>query len=149
MIIKSTRKIGWCVLSVLLIPAAHGCGGSSDGVSRAAVKGSARLDGKPIQQGTISFFPTRETKGPVVGALISEGQYELPRSKGPVIGWNQVQISWRRKTGRKIEAGSPAPPGHMVDEITEAVPAQFNSESTLEREIQDKKNVLDFNLISE
>ena len=139
----------WCVLLILLSLASQGCDGRTDGLSRGAVRGRIQLDGTPIEQGHISFYPIRDTKGPVVGSRISAGKYSLSSSAGPVIGWNRLEISWKRKTGRKVPAGTPRPAGSMVDEITEAVPAKYNTESTLEHEVKAGKNVFDFDLLSE
>ena len=139
----------WCLLLIPLSLATQGCSGRTDGLSRGSVRGRIQLDGTPIKQGHISFFPIRETKGPVVGGSISGGKYSLSSSTGPVIGWNRMEISWKRATGRKVPAGPPRPPGSMVDEITEAVPPKYNSRSTLEREVKAGKNVFDFDLRSE
>jgi hypothetical protein len=45
--------------------------------------------------------------------------------------------------------GSPHPPNIMTDEVVEAVPARYNAESTLEHEIEDRKTVIDLDLVSE
>ena len=47
-------------------------------------------------------------------------------------GKYRVEISWRKPTGRKIPS---ADPGVIIDETREAVPAKYNSESTLTVEI--------------
>lgn len=139
----------WCLLLILFSLVSQGCSGRTDGLSRGSVRGRIQLDGTPIEQGHISFYPIRDTKGPVVGGSISAGKYSLSSSTGPVIGWNRLEISWKRKTGRKVPAGSPRPAGSMVDEITEAVPEKYNTESTLEHEVKAGKNVFNLDLLSE
>ena len=139
----------WCLLLILFSLVSQGCSGRTDGLPRGSVRGIIQLDGTPIEQGHISFYPIRDTKGPVVGGTISAGKYSLSSSTGPVIGWNRMEISWKRKTGRKVPAGPPRPAGSMVDEITEAVPAKYNTESTLEHEVKAGKNVFDLDLLSE
>ena len=47
-------------------------------------------------------------------------------------GSYRVEISWRKPTGRKIAS---ADPGIMIDETREAVPAKYNTDSTLTVEI--------------
>ncbi len=139
----------WCLLLILFSLVSQGCSGRTDGLSRGSVRGRIQLDGTPIEQGHISFYPIRDTKGPVVGGTISAGKYSLSSSTGPVIGWNRIEISWKRKTGRKVPAGPPRPAGSMVEEITEAVPEKYNTESTLEHEVKAGKNVFDLDLLSD
>jgi hypothetical protein len=131
-----------------LISALAGCGGAAQGLRRAPVRGTIRLDGQPIEQGYISFYPIRQTKGPIVGVQISNGEFKVSKSKGPVVGWNRLVISSKRKSGKKIPMGSPHPPDVMTDEIVEAVPARYNTDSTLEHEIENRKNVIDLDLVS-
>jgi hypothetical protein len=138
----------FCLFSAAVCLLLAGCGGSS-GPQRGAVSGSVTLGGELVARGNINFVPIRDTKGPVVGGRINDGRYTLSRSEGPIVGWNRIEISWSRATGRQVPAGSPYPAGTMVDEITEAIPAQYNVSSTLEEEIEAKKNVLDFELATE
>ena len=140
---------GWRVAFVATICLVYGCGPGQSGPPRAPVQGIVNLDGETVANGTINFLPIRGSKGPVVGASIEEGEYQLSKSEGPVVGWNRVEIHWTRATGRKVEAGSPSPPGTMVDEISEAVPVQYNSQSTLEREVVAGNNTFNFDLIAE
>ncbi len=135
-------------LLVMLTCAAQGCSTSVKGPPRGAVTGTVRLDENPIADGHISFFPIKGTTGPVVGAVISSGGYAISESQGPVAGWNRVEISFTRKTGRSVPAGSPYPPGTMVDEIVEGIPARYNSQSTLTAEIKAGENELNFDLKS-
>lgn len=51
-----------------------------------------------------------------------------------------------RKTGRQIEAGPPAPPGKMADELERYIPASYNENSTLTREMSAGNNELHFHL---
>ena len=141
--------ISWYVACVAAVFLTHGCGPNQNGPPRAPIEGQVSLIGEPVANGNISFIPIRDAKGPVVAAKIEGGEYQLPKAKGPVVGWNRVEIRWSRPTGRQIEAGPPSAPGTMIDEITEAIPVQFNSQSTLEREILAENNSLDFDLPAE
>jgi hypothetical protein len=122
---------------------AIGCGRND-----VTVRGTVKLDGAPVEQGSISFFPTPGTTGPVAGGQISGGAYTITGSKVPAIGSHRIEIRSSRKTGKMVPAGSPAPPGSMVEEIAEAIPARYNSSSTLEREMMSGKNSLNFDLTS-
>jgi hypothetical protein len=124
---------------------ACGCGG---GDKRAAISGRVTLDGAAPEAGSISFQPIEGTKGPGAGAVITRGSYEIPRAQGPVAGVYRVEIHAQRKTGKKLPAGSPAPPGTMVDEVVEAVPARYNSPSTLRSEVKAGNNSLSYDLLS-
>jgi hypothetical protein len=129
---------------VFLLVCCWGCG-KSDGLDRAAVAGKVTLDGVPVATGTIVFYPTSDTKGPTTGGNIEEGKYSIAVAKGPIVGRNRVEIRATKKTGRKVQSPM-AQPGVMTDEIVESVPDRYNSNSTLEQEIQQGDNILDFNL---
>ena len=51
---------------VAMVLLCSGCG-RNDG--RVAVAGKTALDGTPIAEGMINFFPTGETKGPTAGGV--------------------------------------------------------------------------------
>tara|TARA_R110002111_G_scaffold227346_2_gene288956 strand:+ start:92927 stop:93448 length:522 start_codon:yes stop_codon:yes gene_type:complete len=125
-----------------------GCSQSaSDGPERAAVSGQVKFKGSPVEVGTITFAPASPNVGPSTGAKISGGTYSIPIDSGPVIGTNRVEITAYQKTGKKIEAGTPNPPGTMVDELKSIIPKEYNQKSTLTAQIEggDNKNI-DFDL---
>ena len=139
-----TARIALLSVVSVCVCLAPGCG-EHDGTS---IHGTVTLDGAPVEGGSINFFPTKGTEGPVVGAAISDGEYKISAPKGPPIGTHQIEIRSSGKTGRKVPAGSPHPPGTMFDEVAEMIPAQYNSNSTLEREVKAGKNTLHFDLKS-
>ena len=106
------------------------------------------LDGEPIEEGMIEFRPAGGNTGPVAGSSIRDGEYATDEPKGPVVGLNAIAINARKITGRKVQAPPPSPPGTMVDEIVEAVPARYNVETELSKEIAPGDNVFDFDLTS-
>lgn len=132
-----------CAVALLSLP---GCG-TRQGPERAAVEGQVTLDGKPVEQGAISFAPSGETQGMTAGGAITNGRFRIESDRGPVVGTNQVRINASAKTGRKVQAPM-SEPGVLTDEIVEAVPARFNSKSTLTRELKAGENRLDFELSS-
>ncbi|MEW4565888.1 hypothetical protein AB1K70_25450 [Bremerella sp. JC770] len=137
------------LLACLMVPLLVGCGFDNDGPIRAAVSGNVTFDGKPIENGVIEFIPNRQTAGPSAGARIENGYYDVPRAKGPVVGSYLVRISSKGPTGRRVSQGSQGVAGETVAEIGELIPANFNQKTTLEREIEAKQNVFDFDLESE
>jgi hypothetical protein len=124
--------------------ATAGCGGGN----RAAVRGKVTLDGQPVETGLISFIPAKGTKSPSAGAAIARGEYEVQGDNLPVPGSYRVEIKAQKKTGKKVPVGSPAPPGTMADETVEAIPARYNTKSTLREELKAGPNVLNFDLVS-
>ena len=122
-----------------------GCGGNS-GLDRAEVKGNVSFDGEPVAEGTISLIPEGGTKSPGGGGPIVDGKYVIDREKGPTPGTYLVHIHGRRKTGKEIPAGPPAPPGAMAPEIEQYIPPQFNTQTTLKIELESGSNTHDFSL---
>jgi len=135
------RTLGWWgLIGGLLV--LGGC--EASGLRRAAVSGTVRVDGQPLAEGSINFFPTEGTEGPTAGAPIVQGKYQIPRANGVTVGKNLVQIQANRKTGRKVP--NPMAPGTLTDEIVELLPPEYNTQSTLVRTIEPGSNVLDFDL---
>lgn len=132
------------LLCAMIVVCLIGCG--SSGPPRAAISGTVTLDGEPVSEGTIAFLPAADTKGASTGTEIKEGKYSISSANGPTYGKYKVQIHWSKKTGKQIEVGSPAPPGTMKDEVIEAIPAKYNTESTVEKEVKSAKEVFDFKL---
>ncbi len=130
--------------AALTIALCVGCG-KGDGLNRASVEGKVSLDGTAVEQGSIAFIPTGETKGPTAGGAIEKGRYSIPAAQGPAVGRYRVEIHAPRKTGKKVQAPM-APAGTMADEVVDAAPAQYNSKSTLEKEVKAGRNEIDFDL---
>ena len=76
------------VVAASLLPALHGCGGSSNRIS-----GSVAFDGRPVADGSITFIP-EDGKGPTDGSPIREGRYQI---KGITPGRKMVQIARAKK----------------------------------------------------
>jgi hypothetical protein len=123
-----------------------GCGPS--GPQRAEVSGIVTLDGQPVKEGSINFFPTDGNKGPEAGGEIKDGKYHIPRAQGPVLGANRVELRSFQKSGRRIQDPT-AKQGTLTEEITNVFPPQYNSESTLVKEIQQGKNDISFEIKSQ
>ena len=141
-----TRWRGRVVLVGLLIllgPVLCGCGGG--GLDRLPVAGSVTLDGNPLADGSITFIPTGE--GVTAGGKIADGQYEIPRSDGPVPGSHQVRINASEPTGETIID----PAGDIeVPQMRSLIPPKYNVQSELTAEVTaDGPNRFDFELSSQ
>ena len=134
-----------CVLSrniwLLLLLALLGCGHADN---RASVSGEVRLNGKPIEQGSINFFPAGGVMGPSTGGSVVTGAYQV--LGGVVIGKNRVEIQSAGKSGKKVK--SLMNPKELMDEIVELVPPKYNKKSELIVDVQPGKNKFDFELKS-
>ena len=94
------------------------------------VEGKVMLNGKALASGAIDFEPA-DSRGRVFGGDIKEGSYRIEVPTAQAQGTSLVRIVSPQPTGRKVPAGPPAAPGAMIDEIAEAVPAQYNINSSL------------------
>jgi hypothetical protein len=135
---SSSHFAGWLLLGLML-----GCGPA--GPTRAEVSGTVSLNGTPVSEGSINFFPTDGNKGPEAGGAIRDGKYHIPRAQGPVIGKNRVELRSFQKSGRMIQDPT-AKPGTMMEEITNVFPAEYNSNSTIVREIKPGQNTIEFEI---
>jgi hypothetical protein len=133
------------VYCLVLLTLAVGCG--KKGTNQGAISGTVKLDGKPVELGSILFTPIEGAKGSVTGGQIENGQYQLSGAAGVAVGWNRVEIRAMRKTGRMVPKPF-AQHGEMVEELTEAVPPRFNSESTLKAEVKAGDNTANFDVSS-
>jgi hypothetical protein len=121
-----------------------GCGKSQSNV--ATIAGEVKLDGQPLEQGSIRFLPMQGVEGSLASGEIVKGRYQITGKAGPAIGWNRVEINGSRKTGRMIP--KPFPEQDMIDERVEAVPPQFNTDSTLQFDVKPGENSADFEVTS-
>jgi hypothetical protein len=122
-------------LCLLVLPA---CG---DG--KLEVRGKVTFEGKPVE-GVISFEPA-DGQGPTSGGTITGGRYELTGTARVAPGQKIVRIRGTRKTGRKVPAM--AGPSPLVDDIERYIPARYNDQSQLQREVvAGKANEINFEL---
>jgi hypothetical protein len=115
----------------LAIVCSSGCGQS--GPPRGAIKGRVTIGGQPLANGRILFLPAQ---GPVVSAVIVNGDYQLSQSEGPIAGVNRVEVDAAMDLGFTIDdeaafaqrGGRPLPPS--------PVPPEFNRNSKLSIDIR-------------
>ncbi len=89
------------------------------------VRGTVTLDGKPVDDGSVSFQPP-DGNGPTAGASVKAGQFEVLTGLKP--GTYKVTVRGVVKTGRQQPAGPPLPPGTMIDEMVMYPPTGQNPE---------------------
>jgi hypothetical protein len=123
----------WCWSKVAAIAI---CLAISSGCAPAVrvVEGKVTLDGKALASGVIDFEPA-DSRGKLFGGDIKDGIYHIEIPPAQAQGTSVVRITSPQPTGRRVPAGPPAVAGAMIDEIAEAVPAQYNTRSTLKADL--------------
>jgi len=112
------------------------CAGCGDPNGRVPVEGRITLSGAPLDEGTIEFVSDQLR----TGAMISNGDYSIPKSQGLLPGKYKVKItSGDGKT--PIDAADDFIPGPTGANIVskERIPAEYNSKSTQEVTVEGNK----------
>jgi hypothetical protein len=118
---------------VLLVMSFAGCG--KTGSELAPVTGRITLDGKPLASADILFQPAG-SKPPSAGRTNADGRYELAYKRGVMggtVGSNSVRIT--------ISSDVVANPPN--------IPARYNNESELTKEVTSGPNEFNFDLTSD
>jgi hypothetical protein len=113
---------------------------------RSSVEGRVNYAGEPVDEGGgIAFLPTEDgaSAAPVraTGEILN-GRYRLDSRRGPTPGKYRVEITWQKRTGKKV----PGEAGHPKDETEQVIPPQYNEESKLTVVVQPGRNTIDFDL---
>jgi hypothetical protein len=140
------KRLRLLILFLLCLPFG-GCGG--DGLDRNSITGTITFDGKPVNEGFISFKPEPGTPCPDVAGQIKAGTFSIPKKDGPIAGSYTVGIMASAPTGRKLKAPMT---GKESDEMIQIIPAQYTgmtSKSVLTATIVKGKNVFNFDLVSD
>jgi hypothetical protein len=135
--------VGWFVpflmVGSLLLA---GCGGDDGG--RATVKGQVTFNGTPINDGAINLVPL-DSQGRRVGGSITNGTYELTgEQSGPVPGNYRVEVYGFEPMA--APAGAAAGDAEAESATRQFVPPQFNSQSTIELNVDSSEVEKDFAL---
>ena len=118
---------------VVMVMSFAGCG--KTGSKIAPVTGRITLDGKPLEKADILFQPDG-SKPPSSGRTIADGRYELAYKRGVMggtVGPNTVRIT--------ISSD--------VVENPPNIPARYNSESELTKEVKSGPNEFNFDLTTD
>lgn len=124
----------------LSLAALVGCGGG--GTKRASVGGTVSYDGKPIDNGSITFVPDGGGDRPKAGGSIRDGKYSIGATEGgPVPGKYKVEITWDKSAGKKLD-----PDIQGGTNTRQVLPEKFNKATTLTAEVKSGSNKIDFPL---
>ena len=105
--------------------------------------GTVRLDDEPLATGSIALEPIDGTPGPGGGGGINkDGKYEIKRGLHP----GRYRFEIRSTTTIRRQVRNPTIPSELVDEEVSVIPEQYNTKSTLIREVGPGSNVLHFDL---
>jgi hypothetical protein len=137
-----TRCVGRRAPAALALAAAlfvlSGCSGQP------SVSGTVAFNGQPVDGGIIVFIPEGPVGAKIASAQIVDGKFYIPSGEGPAVGKNRVEITWPKKTGKKVP--TPGDPGTEVDETVQVIPNQYNTGSTLSEEIKAGSNEFKYDL---
>jgi hypothetical protein len=132
-------------VALLLLP---GCFGGSNVPELAKVSGTITMDGKPLPDATVTFFPQSlqgdQAARPATGATDESGHYELHYStteSGARPGQYKVAVSTYRPEGEDRD-------GNEVPGSPETVPGVYNTQTTLSADVKVDGSPLDFKLQS-
>jgi hypothetical protein len=126
--------------AIAALIALQGCS-EATGPRTMRVWGDVSFNGKPVEEGSITFEPT-EDAAPAQGQ-IKAGHYDIPAESGPVADKAYlVRINAPVKTGKTIPniMGDGAP---TMDVMAESIPSMFNAKSSMKKTISreaDKNN---------
>ncbi len=118
----------------LVFATALGC--SPPGPPMGIVDGTVLLDGKPLPDGTISFFSVDQSKPPAAGTIV-DGRFRVEVPTGPV-----------RVTLHSVEIIRPAQLPEDEGDARERVPPQYNAASQLRLEVVPGDNPVTYELTS-
>lgn len=133
-----------CLTVVLVLT---GCSDQNGG--RVKVDGTVKLKGERLKDGTVSFEPL-DGQPSRATAVISAGEYSIPRANGLVPGKYLIRISaGDGKTAvNPVDPSQPPGPGGGSNVISkELVPADWNVKSNQERTVVgDGSNRFEFDI---
>jgi hypothetical protein len=112
-------KAGWAALALLALA---GCG---EGARMGDVSGAVTFDGKPVEDGAITFVPA-DGKSPTAGGAIKDGRYAV---RVP-LGEAKVVINGKKVIGKKKIYNTPDSPEMPV--TAELLPEKYSDMSKTE-----------------
>src|SRR5687768_6501575 len=120
----SLRQTALTALSVSLALYA-GCGKQSD---RLPISGEVTLDGAPLDSGAIRITSIGGEKVLATGAMIENGQFDIPQSKGLPPGTYHLEITAPDNSAPPVlSRGEPGERG--VPTQPDRIPPEYNAES--------------------
>lgn len=130
---------------LVLVVGLCGCGGEP-GFKRLAVSGDVNLDGAPLADGSIEFFPIAPTVGPRAAGQIKDGKFTMTNKTGPVAGTHRVEIYVDQHIAMEEPEVAAAQPGYSLP--PNPVDERFNTKSELKETISDATTPLKYEVKS-
>jgi len=128
----SVAAIGFLVLLSFV-----GCGPRSD---RLAISGKVTLNGAPLDLGSIRFSSIKSEKLYASGAMVKDGEFHIPQSKGLPPGTYRVEIN-SPDTKAPLVVYRPAPgEPPAAPAAPERIPPEYNTNSKQTVEVSASKN---------
>jgi hypothetical protein len=139
------NRYGWLAAWFLVGSLAlAGCGAGDSG-NRAEVKGRVTLDGQPISEGAVNLIPI-DGDTARVGGPISQGEYTIPRDRGPAPGKYRVEIfGFEPVTATR---GADPTDSDAQSATRQVVPPKYNTRTELELDVSGSLVEKDFELTS-
>jgi hypothetical protein len=106
----------------------------------AEVTGTVRVDGQPLEKGSISFIPV-DGQGTTAGGEIVDGKYTVSKVSP---GTMMVQIRYPKVSGKQKLYDTPDSPTR--DTFREALPPKYNDRTELRLDIRLGTNQKDWDL---
>lgn len=147
--VRGTAAAGWRGVAVALLAAvAAGVGGGCRPPrTMATVTGVVSVDGQPLDNGSIAFYPVphegRRAARSAGSTIDKQGRYRADILPGRF----RVEISSSRIVGQR-KAYPEVPDSPVEDVLAERVPAEYNTESRLVADIALETKTVDFQLES-
>lgn len=113
-------RAGFALAGTLAILTICGCGAQP----KAKVSGNVTLDGVPVENGIIQFYPTGGS-GQTAGGGIQQGKYSIEASVGEM----NVTINATKVVGKNKMYDTPDSP--IIEKVAEIIPAKYHSPSEL------------------
>jgi hypothetical protein len=115
--------------------------GCSQDPNKATVKGRVTLDGVAVEKGAVQFSPLDGKTSTGKPGMIENGEYaaEIP------VGTMRVVINAPKKSGKKRKLYD-TPDSPVVEDTVEAIPAKYNKDSILKKDIQPGEQTINFDL---
>ena len=145
-----------CCLACLVV---IGCG--PGGPELGTVTGKVTLDGKPVTNGLVTFVPVAKG-GASIGKTDANGQYELlfVDRKGALLGQHKVTVTTVQEAAAVTLMRSDSPEymkqaasatdksAYNSAKVVEPIPARYNTNTELTKEVKSGANVIDLELKS-
>jgi hypothetical protein len=108
-----------------------GCGDS--GAKRYAVSGEVKFQGKPLDQGAVTFLAQDPSLASGGGALIKDGRYSIPAQHGLLPGQYRVMVTSASPGSESDPDALPGPAGPLPKD---RISPRYNTQTTLTAEVK-------------